>query len=240
MTNQDYVCWSRMQTEAGQPLERIVARKEAERQAGDGLFCWGVGNAPSRLASTLARLGSPVRAVFSVMKSKPKDIDVTPGRVVAWRRYVDSDGAVRALPANVIVTSRADSTTGPKRHHAALMCRSDNPLALAPDAAPFDPDAFVNVGDKGGSVGASQVTALLRRVAEDGSGSAYRSDIVADLTGSYWVKLLDPVVLTTARITALAMAEAPDADDWLELAEWIRQEDRERSPRPFALEHTTL
>ena len=43
----------RMQAEAGQRLETIIARKEIERQAGEGLFLWGVGSAPSRAPATV-------------------------------------------------------------------------------------------------------------------------------------------------------------------------------------------
>lgn len=225
MTVEEYVCWTRMQAEAGQALGRIVARKELERSAGDGLFAWGVGNAPSRVASALARLGTPVRLVLSIMKSRPKDVDVAPARVSAWRRYVDLDGVVRRLPANLVVTSRADSAGGPKRHHAALLCRSDRPVALDAAAAPFDPSAYVNAGGNGGAVGASQVTALLRRVRKPAAVSDYRADIVAELASSYWVKLLDPVELSAPRIAMLASFEGSDPEDWLELAEWIRQED---------------
>jgi hypothetical protein len=91
----EYVCWSRMQAEAGQPLETIVARKELERQAGDGVFLWGVGNAPAAVTSLLAKARLPVRAIFSIMKSRPKSIDLAPRRVVIWRRYIDANGVER-------------------------------------------------------------------------------------------------------------------------------------------------
>jgi hypothetical protein len=36
--------WTRFGTEAGQTIDRILARKEAERIANGGLFLWGIGN----------------------------------------------------------------------------------------------------------------------------------------------------------------------------------------------------
>ncbi len=79
------VCWSRMQAEAGQQLDAIISRKELERQANAGMFVWGVGNAPARLTRVLARAGKPVRAVFSIMKSKPRRIDALADALLLWR-----------------------------------------------------------------------------------------------------------------------------------------------------------
>jgi hypothetical protein len=151
----EYVCWTRMQAEAGQPLERIIKRKEQERRLGGGVFLWGVGNAPALITNVLARAGVPVRIIFSVMKSKPKDADIAPRSTVVWRSYVDANGAERPLPAHALVTSRGDSTLSMKRVHYALMCRSDEELVLRRGER-FDPSAFRNAGESGGPVGASQ------------------------------------------------------------------------------------
>ena len=161
----EYVCWTRMQAEAGQSLEAIVERKERERLDGEGLFMWGVGNAPAVATNALARMASPVPVIFSVMKSKAKPADASPARIVAWRRYIDLSGVERPLPGGSLVTSRGDSAKGVKRRHYALMCRSDSPLRLR-RGTPFEPGAYRNVGGTGAPIGASQVTALLRRVSE--------------------------------------------------------------------------
>jgi hypothetical protein len=106
-----------MQTEAGQTLESIVHRKEIERQVGNGHFLWGVGNPPAQIARVLARAKVPVRAVFSIMKSPPKSVDVAPSRTVAWRRYIDAEGVERPLPPHTLLTSRGNTATGEKRVH---------------------------------------------------------------------------------------------------------------------------
>jgi len=217
----EYVCWSRMQAEAGQQLDAIIARKELERRAGDGCFFWGVGNPPAVIARTLARAGVPVRVVFSIMKSKPKFTDVTPSRTVAWRRYVDAEGAERPLPPYALVTSRGDSASGAKRTHYALMCRSAEPLTIR-RGAPFDPGAFRNAGGTGAPVGASQVTALLRRVAMDSAAPSYEANITAWLAASYWVRLTDPIELAPNRLELLASAPEWGVHQWCELVERIR------------------
>jgi hypothetical protein len=203
-----------MQVEAGEGLSRIVRRKEWERRAGDGLFFWGVGNAPSRAIPALARAATAIDVLFSVMKSKPKPCDVAPSRLLVWQSYVDVSGVVRPIPRNVLVTSRG----GARDWHYALMCRSDVPLELS-DNGPFDPSAFRNYG-AGGAVGASQVTALLERCAPDGA-SPYRVAMRARLTGALWAKLVDPVEVTGAARASLQQ-EPIDEEGWLDLVGRVR------------------
>ena len=219
--SEEYVCWSRMQAEAGQSLDAIIARKEKERVAGAGLFIWGIGNPPASLSRILARRRVPVRAVFSVMKTKPKAIDVAPARTVVWRRYIDCSGAERALPAHALVLSRGDSARGPKRVHYALMCRVDEPLALR-RGVPFDPTAFRNASGTGAPVGASQVTALLRRVASSSDSSDYEAAFSAWLTESYWVRLVDPLELDSRKLQLLSAMAGADVSQWCELVSYIR------------------
>jgi hypothetical protein len=206
----EYICWSRMQAEAGQDLEVIIARKERERRAGGGAFLWGVGNAPAAITNVLARTGLPVRAVFSIMKSRPKPVDANPSKVVAWRRYLDSNNVTRDLPAHALVTSRADSALGPKKVHYALMCHSSEPLALRRGVESFDPTAFRNAGGTGAPVGHSQVTALLKRVDQKAIPSDYEVNLSAWLTDGYWVRLIDPVDITSTSSTSAAVTIAAE------------------------------
>ncbi|GLP89981.1 MULTISPECIES: hypothetical protein [Acetobacteraceae] len=215
-----YVCWSRMQSEAGQSLDAIIDRKERERQAGQGLFLWGVGNAPATAIRKLALMGMPIPIVFSTMKSKPKAVDMAPSRTVVWRRYVDENGIERLLPKSALVTSRGESAKGAKKRHYALMCYSDTPLRLI-RGVPFDPGAFRNVSGVGAPIGASQVTALLRQVAEPNQSPAYEANVVAWLTGGYWVRLSDPRELDSKAIANIASFNG-STDEWLELVSRVR------------------
>lgn len=217
----EYVCWSRMQAEAGQALSEIVARKERERRAGNGTFFWGVGNAPATITSALARTAAPVRAVFSIMKSQPRAVDLSPSSTVVWRRYLDAWGTERSLPAHALVTSRGETQSGAKRAHYALVCYSDDPLILL-YGEPFDPAAFRNAGGTGAPVGSSQVTALLRRVQEVQSGALYEANFTAWLTGSYWVRLTDPLRLDRGQNERLAQVSKVQLSDWAEAITEIR------------------
>jgi hypothetical protein len=60
----ELICWTRMQSEAGQQLDAIMSRKELERRAGGGIFFWGVGNPPPRIINELARRGQLVTRCF--------------------------------------------------------------------------------------------------------------------------------------------------------------------------------
>jgi hypothetical protein len=221
----DVLCWTRMQAESGQEIQNIIARKELERRAGDGVFFWGVGNAPSRSIRSLAARGDDIDVVFSLMKSRPKLCDVSPAGVVVWRTYFDYDDVERLLPPHVIVTSRMEVGSGLKKVHYALMCRSDQELQLD-DQGPFDPSAYRNVGDTGGAIGSSQVTALVVRTNSASQVSDYRINLRARLTGSYWVKLAQPRALEEPARAALVIASTHtaemDSNDWIGMASQIR------------------
>lgn len=212
-----------MQAEAGQTLDAIIARKELERRTGDGIFFWGVGNAPARVTPQLARLAHTVQVYFSVMKGKPRKVDATPGQVLVWSRYVDCDGIVRPLPEHVLVTSRGSTSTVMKRRHYALVCRSEEPLVLG-DYGPFDPGFFKNYSGTGRPVGASQVTALVCRAKQGKRRSEYRVNLTATLTGSYWVRLTDPFLLDgTGRDLIERRPKSADRSSWRSLVRKIRQ-----------------
>jgi hypothetical protein len=215
-----------MQAESGQALGSIVARKELERRTCGGLFFWGVGNAPGSEPARLARAGALVEAIFSVMKSRPKSRDAEATELNVWGGYVDHFGVQQALPAGVLVTSRAADLGMRPRAHYALMCRSEQPIALA-DYGPFDPGAFRNVSGRGAPVGASQVTALLRPAdARFEPVAGYRTNLKAQLTGAYWVRLVAPTRLkrgAAARLLArLEEVAGLGEADWLDLVNSAR------------------
>ena len=175
----------------------------------------GVGSPPGQLPALLARAKIEPAVVFSVMKTRPKAIDAAPVIVLAWRRYSGADGREQPLPPHCLVTSRGTTSGNAKARHYALVCRSDNPLVLR-DLGPFDPGAYRNLSGTGAAIGASQVTALVRRVGFEGSGS-YRMNLKATLTQDLWVRLCDPVALSGPKLAAIRDGGAhPPADEWRE------------------------
>jgi hypothetical protein len=205
-----------MQSEAGQGLNEIVARKEVERFSGNGLFFWGVGNPPSKALADLVRINYCLPVYFSIMKSKPKPQDSAPRRVLAWRQYMDVFGIVRNIPRHVLVTSKANS----RNYHYALVCMSRDSLVIG-DKGYFNPADWRNTSASNGSVGSSQVTALLRRVDSSSRGD-YQIALEATLVGDYWVKLINPVEVSLEDRESLESIPA-DSDAWISHATKIKK-----------------
>ena len=158
------------------------------------------------------------------MKTRPAGRDVAPEGVVAWRTYFDCDEIERLLPPHVLVTSRMETGVGTKSVHYALMPVRRGIAAGRPGA--FDPSAYRNVGDAGGTVGNSQVTALVVRTRAESPVSAYRIHLKAKLAGGYWVRLARPCILGEAAGAALVKisdrAGEIDSDEWIKVASEIR------------------
>jgi hypothetical protein len=238
--------WTKMQAEAGQPLEAIVRRKELERCAGGGLFFWGIGNA---LGDNLRRLvaADPGPAVlFSIMRSKPKRQDVDPRALLIWTAYVDLGGRTSAMPPHALVLSRGETTAGDKRRHYALVCQSAEPLRVAYHGK-LDLSHFRNLGSTAPRVGASQVTAVVEHgrlvgdqldvaspslsssstpasAREAVEGPAYDVNMRAKLAPPYFVRLARPLLVPAdARAAVVGLPTGRYAAlEWLALVAAVR------------------
>ena len=187
--------WNRIQAEAGAPLDRILARKEAERLAGTsefaGVFWWGIGtNLCTSVCAAAQERGEELPARFSKMLSRPKKHDEKPTRVRRWTRWQDPQGCQHDFPAHVVVTSRENA----RDFHFALVCRSFTSVALHDD--PFD-DRLCRNHPSGQNVGAQQVTSLLSsNSSADHSAGRYRQGFRATVVCPWLVRLVAFVLLT--------------------------------------------
>jgi len=156
-------CWTKMGTEAGQSLSEILRRKEFERLAGGGTFCWGIGNSLGR-SVVMAMESHPkgVEILFSPMKSKAKAIDENPVELSLWTAYWDETGEYVDLPGHMVITSRRHAPSGMvKSSHYALMCSSESPITQNICYGELDAARVVNYVSRN-ALGASQVTAMVR------------------------------------------------------------------------------
>lgn len=186
-------CWTRFGPEAGESFSDILDRKNAEREAGNGLFYWGIGSAVGRALEALVRLVDQPEVLFSPIASAPRRIDVSPGHVVRWAAGERLSGDRMLLPDHASVTSRWD----PKRPGAAryaLVCHTDEPLGLE-DHGELRFDSLRNLRS-GAPIGASQVTAVVcRDTARTDRGRAYPVALRASLVDPYVLRLSSPELI---------------------------------------------
>lgn len=206
-------CWTRFGVEAGQSVEEILKRKEEERQANEGTFLWGVGNALSpAITALVARMARP-QLLLSPTVSGPRRVDAAPSSVALWTEATDTDGAPFALPPRSLVTSHL-SAIGSKRFHYALVCRSVEPLDFGKVKGYLDFASLVNL-QSGKPIGASQVTCVVQRRSPSSNGRLYPIVFVAELVPPFLVRLSRPILI-----------ERPDSSlPWSQLVEkeWIKR-----------------
>ena len=185
-------CWTRFGTEAGETIEAILARKEAERQANGGAFFWGIGNSVAPAVAELVRRVDEPEVLFSPIKSRPRQVDVAPRSVVRWTLAEGLSGDTFELPSHANVTSQWDPNR-PARAHYALVCSSAEPLKIA-DAGRLSFGALRNLRS-GAPLGASQVTAVVHRADRSHGGNEYPVAFRAALVAPYFVRLGRPMPL---------------------------------------------
>lgn len=187
-----------MGSEAGQTLSDIIRRKDLERQCGDGIFGWGIGNSVHSAIkhAKFAERVPVLEALFTPMKAAPKSIDSAPASIVIWLGYLSDEKDVKALPEHMLITSRGHSGKGEeKRGHYALICRSSDSLAPKRLEQSFDHRAVRNLVSSN-PVGASQVTSVVRYRSTESREATYPVLFRAELTCQAFVRLAVPVALT--------------------------------------------
>ena len=185
-------CWTRFGTEAGETIQAILARKEAERQASGGVFFWGIGNSIAPAVAELVRRADEPEVLFSPIRSRPRHVDVAPGCVVRWTLAEALSGEAFELPSHASITSRwHPARPGVARY--ALVCSSALPLEIAA-AERLNFGALRNLRS-GAPLGASQVTAVVRRADACRGGSEYSVAFRAALVAPYFVRLRRPMPL---------------------------------------------
>jgi hypothetical protein len=181
-----------MGTEAGEPLERIIARKEAERSACGGIFYWGIGSAIGPAVAALVAVAKSPDVLFSPIKSPARVVDVAPSHVVRWSGGRGLSGEWVNLPEAAHVTSRWDPLR-PGAARYALVCQSDRPLELGFHGE-LSFEQLCNLRS-GAPVGASQVTAVVRRTRRRAAAVRERSYPVAlraRIVWPYLIRLASP------------------------------------------------
>lgn len=229
MSLPDYFCWTRIGTEAGEPISHILERKERERVANAGVFVWGIGNAVGPSVRELVQRSSRPEVLFSPIKSPAKRQDVSPSAIAAWTWGETLDGDAFRLPEHSLVTSRYDPGV-PGKGHYALVCFSRSPIVPSQSEEEIVFSALRNVRT-GRPIGASQVTAVVLHCRSYPRKTLiYEVAIRAELVHPYFIRLRQPVVL-------LNSAGADLRQDWASSAlQLIRQQRHESRPSQLSIQ----
>lgn len=181
--------FSKIQAESGEDIQRIIERKNYERQLNDGQFLWGIGNSIRPGVLQLLRESAHPRVQFALMKSPPKPQDVRPDQICVWFEGLTLDNRLFRLPTHSLVSSRVQPNK--RLIHYALVCEKQLDISL-------EKGMNLNIGEyrnfkKGGkAVGSSQVTSVVTRdPTSTRSGPIYDVGFGAHLVPPYFVKLVN-------------------------------------------------
>lgn len=229
-------CWTKMGTEAGQSLEKILFRKELERRAGNGTFAWGIGSSLGEGAKLARQEHGNIDVLFSPMKSAAKILDAEPSQVLLWLDYFDDEAGQISLPEHMIITSRGNlAKAGNKRSHYALICNACDDITIPTAAGVINANQARNFASLN-PLGASQVTALVRYQTHrtDLNEKLYPVTFRATLHGAGFVRLVSPVVLGgELGFLYRELCKATTVKEWTAGAKLLRkkaEETRTRQP----------
>ena len=212
-------------------MSEILYRKELERRAGNGTFCWGIGNSLGQ-GPILARNSVPrgdLDILFTPMKSAAKAIDKSPSELLLWLSYWNEHGILIDLPMHMVVSSRGKSPSGNvKKSHYALFCTSKQEITLMQDNAKFDANLVRNFINQT-IVGASQVTAMVKYLGKEVEelDKPYQVAFRAKFYDVGFVKLAEPVRVqgNIAKLYAQLNA-AKNVQDWKDTVCLLKSEAR--------------
>lgn len=209
-------CWTRFGAEAGEQPLSIFERKERERRRNGGIFLWGIGQSIGPSLPDLLRVTPAPEVLFSPMKTAAAARDASPTQVVLWCHAVGYDGHQFRLPEYSLVTSRMDPVR-PRSGHYALVCEARGPI-LRPEGQGccLSREALRNLRS-GAALGASQVTAIVRRLPATASARVeYPVAARARLVYPYLVRLTRAVPLPeSCRVDGAGLAAYESAVDSL-------------------------
>lgn len=236
--------WTRMNTDAGEPLENIVRRKNLEREAGEdefaNTFWWGVGeNKGPAVWKHLA--GHDPEVLFSKGRGKPRHRDKCPDRRFIWTTYriyepqtskkVDRrslnrqySGESCPLPDNVIIQSGSKKKT----NYYALVCCSGQPFEFSEGEVLY-PAKIRNLkkdGKQGKTLERSPQTTCVVECSRDSGETEklYHVNLRADLTFPCFVKLgkRKPLSGSQCRLLDELGNEGKTVDEYREAVRKIR------------------
>ncbi|MDR1345492.1 MAG: hypothetical protein LBK03_02160 [Bacteroidales bacterium] len=218
-------CWTKIGTEAGQPLDKILNRKEFERHSGGGLFAWGIGNSLGNAVEKAKPFCSPkaIKVFFTPMKSVAKRADVSPSKLLFWNSYIGRNGYAIDLPEHILITSKDNVGPKYKKNHYALLCYSDEKI-VGNNADLMINAAWARNFSTLNQIGHSQVTSLVKYDKSFGKSiNEYSVSFSADLAYEGFVKLCNPIELASEMLIIYKEIEMQkDHESWINLVKQLK------------------
>lgn len=190
-------CWAKVAWDDEQSTGEIIRRKELERQAGEGVFAWGIGNAIEGAARSARALmhPRPLEVLFTGMRQAPKPVISSSASRLLWLGYylLGSD-ELRPLPTSMVITSRNQPcSVDDRRGRYALICMSPISLSESGQAVSISNGRLRNLVSTR-PVATSQMTSVVRHDRGALGGLSYSLLFRASLVEV--IRLAAPVSLT--------------------------------------------
>ncbi len=214
--------WTKIEADGGQSVDRILRRKELERQSG-GTFWWGIGRAPK---GEKIKLLDPLFAVIlSKMLSDADERDSNPPDVLLWEHYIIAGTAKTVpLPPHAVVISRAHDKNGNlKLSYDALVCENSDGIPASAGGT-LDLRTLRNLG--GRPIDSRQITAVVERTPDiEGASRPYPITARARLVAPFAVRLAAPRPLSPGerRLLDEVSREGKTVEEWMAVAQQLRQ-----------------
>jgi|SRR5215472_2392563 len=215
---------SLMGVDAGEPLNHILIRKEAERKTG-GNWWWGLASNIAKELEREAISNSGTLPVLFAAVAKPNN-GVPGQKACVWNGWESRDGKRRGrIPDHALVISGYDQdyfSEDPKKkkRYYALVCQSEAEVARG-NLGYLNPAKYLTPSGK--TRDPRQRTALLiGSPVLQPHGLTNKIDLKADLVDPWYVRLTGPRELTPAQVAKVHRYR--DGDDWWSLVRRLRGE----------------
>lgn len=205
--------WSRIGPEGGFTLEQIIYWKEMQRSTGNGIFWWGVGNAPAK-EKVRAVLQQPRPIVLFSVQKKQEHGDRR--QRILWTTYIDTDGTERELGENVHVTSESI----PERPQKAIVAKSQNPIRIESGIG-FDLGLVRHYGGKK-RIGQSVTSVLEKDPKGSPTGELYDQGFKCTLINIFELKGYRKLDERVARDLDHLVSRRPSVDEFKHVMKQIR------------------
>ena len=194
-------CLTKIGRYSGQEAPQILRRKELERQAGDGVFWWGVGESKCPAIAHLRKRMRPPKVLFIWQRQHAKQPKAARLLFETYERGVEKG---YSIPEHVLM-ARSEVKKG---SYFALVCRGARPLTESINVK-LNLARYLNLkndGQVGNRPGSNQNTLVLVE-------NPRQPTEIDSYTVIFEAELVEPFCVRLSGARELSMGEADRLDD---------------------------